>query len=140
MGVRGQRELVRKCLVRSLSFLSFLGLPLARSHTISLHGDHETLQMSKQDQILTCVYCFCKNRGRIVHDRITKAPKLNCRNWECGVILPVRAGDDSSTVAVDGTTASNTRNLASSFGALVPVPMVHPAQGLEGKKPWTLFG
>ncbi|PWY82965.1 phospholipase D/nuclease [Aspergillus heteromorphus CBS 117.55] len=27
--------------------------------------------------------------GRIIQDRKTKTPKLNCRNWECGVIVPV---------------------------------------------------
>lgn len=27
--------------------------------------------------------------GRLVKDRKTKQPKLNCRNWECGVIVPV---------------------------------------------------
>lgn len=27
--------------------------------------------------------------GRLVKDRETKQPKLNCRNWECGVIVPV---------------------------------------------------
>ncbi|KAL4941455.1 hypothetical protein BDV06DRAFT_194538 [Aspergillus oleicola] len=27
--------------------------------------------------------------GRLVTDRTTKRPKLNCRNWECGVVVPV---------------------------------------------------
>ncbi|KAI9036666.1 uncharacterized protein KD926_001561 [Aspergillus affinis] len=27
--------------------------------------------------------------GRLVQDRSTKEPKLNCRNWECGVLVPV---------------------------------------------------
>ncbi|PLB49439.1 putative tyrosyl-DNA phosphodiesterase [Aspergillus steynii IBT 23096] len=27
--------------------------------------------------------------GRLVQDRSTKQPKLNCRNWECGVLVPI---------------------------------------------------
>lgn len=32
---------------------------------------------------------FSKTRGKLILDRTTKAPKLNLRNWECGVLVPV---------------------------------------------------
>ncbi|KAK2778556.1 hypothetical protein FQN53_001755 [Emmonsiellopsis sp. PD_33] len=31
--------------------------------------------------------------GRLVLDRKSSRPRLNCRNWECGVVLPIRLGD-----------------------------------------------
>ena len=31
------------------------------------------------------------SRGRLVKDRATGKPKLTCRNWECGVLVPTEA-------------------------------------------------
>ena len=62
--------------------------------------------------------------GKLTFDRSTKRPKLNCRNWECGVIVPVSrvGGSKGGLKMFDGT---------------VPVPMQIPAPELnEDRKPW----
>ncbi|KAI1115026.1 tyrosyl-DNA phosphodiesterase-domain-containing protein [Nemania sp. NC0429] len=64
--------------------------------------------------------------GRLVKDRASGQPKLNCRNWECGVLIPV--GDEEAVNAGLGA-----------FEKKVPVPMVVPgeAYGKTGnKQPW----
>ncbi|KIX06407.1 uncharacterized protein Z518_04383 [Rhinocladiella mackenziei CBS 650.93] len=72
--------------------------------------------------------------GRLVQDRSTKEPRLNCRNWECGVIIPV----DSRSPNIRAPNGTDAGNLAM-FDHLVPVPMKYPAETFEGKKPWTTF-
>lgn len=64
-------------------------------------------------------------RGRLVKDRASGQPKLNCRNWECGVLIPV-----SGEAVGSGLGA---------FEKKIPVPMVVPgeAYGKAGtKRPW----
>ena len=94
------------------------------------------------------------NRGRIVKDRATGQPKLNCRNWECGVLVPVTlvsAGDseiqggneDGKVVQADDDKVSQESTLPSMviFRDIVPVPMKLPAQQLgEGREPWFFMG
>ena len=63
--------------------------------------------------------------GKLVKDRVTKEPKLNCRNWECGVLVPARR----SIPAIDG------RDLKC-FETSVPVPMQVPGEPYGDKKPW----
>ena len=58
-------------------------------------------------------------------DRATKEPKLNCRNWECGVLVPVRR-----SVPDIGEGDLN------QFEDIVPVPMQAPGDVYGGKKPW----
>ncbi|OKL56771.1 hypothetical protein UA08_07925 [Talaromyces atroroseus] len=89
--------------------------------------------------------------GRIVHDRTRKAPKLNCRNWECGVLVPVdvdlsSSSSSSSSHRLGEVKEDNDENqgkeeekdiLAHVFGATVPVPMRVPAPPLGAElKPW----
>ena len=38
--------------------------------------------------------------GKIVYDKRAKQYKINCRNWECGVLLPVPAGKLQTTRAL----------------------------------------
>ncbi|KAF4628738.1 hypothetical protein G7Y89_g9417 [Cudoniella acicularis] len=66
--------------------------------------------------------------GRLVKDQKTKKPKLNCRNWECGVIVPITANESSG----------NQESPASMdvFGSRVPVPMTVPGKEYEGRRPW----
>ncbi|KAI0480804.1 phospholipase D/nuclease [Xylariaceae sp. FL0804] len=69
--------------------------------------------------------------GRLVKDKATGQPKLNCRNWECGVLIPAPAKGHVE----DGTQVLD----LSVFEGTVPVPMEVPAEayGAEGsKKPW----
>lgn len=105
-------------------------------------------------------------RGRLVFDRTTKQPKLNCRNWECGVVVPVlkekkkSEGPNSTTESetddetethqqtVKGKGVESGANskakeestgLLDIFIATVPVPMRLPGQKYGGsgpKKPW----
>ncbi|KAJ4542180.1 hypothetical protein HRR83_004189 [Exophiala dermatitidis] len=73
--------------------------------------------------------------GRLVQDKATKQPKLNCRNWECGVIIPLVAEgkvDPDNGKSNSGHTAG-----LEMFDHLVPVPMRYPGERFEGKKPWT---
>ncbi|KAB5558681.1 tyrosyl-DNA phosphodiesterase-domain-containing protein [Coniochaeta sp. 2T2.1] len=53
--------------------------------------------------------------GRLVKDKASGGPKITCRNWECGVVLPV---DDRQARRDDG--------LLGMFEGTVPVPMQLP--------------
>ncbi|KAJ5570241.1 uncharacterized protein N7459_009671 [Penicillium hispanicum] len=85
--------------------------------------------------------------GRIVKDRATGQPKLNCRNWECGVLVPVTDGQDvkaaSGSHGDEGVRAEADDELQSIsspseiFRDIVPVPMKLPARSLgAGREPW----
>ncbi|KAL8907861.1 MAG: hypothetical protein Q9171_005686 [Xanthocarpia ochracea] len=85
--------------------------------------------------------------GRLVKDRQTKQPKLNCRNWECGVIVPLR-----TAMAIVGEGVSSTSTVEDvkghvgkgndetcglkAFERLIPVPMEYPGQDYGDGKPW----
>ncbi|KAK1835229.1 hypothetical protein QBC39DRAFT_388923 [Podospora conica] len=67
--------------------------------------------------------------GRLTMDRSTHAPKMTCRNWECGVL--VKAGEHGSS--------NGSANSLGMFEGVVPVPMQLPALPLakEGDRmPW----
>ncbi|OCT53892.1 putative tyrosyl-DNA phosphodiesterase [Cladophialophora carrionii] len=70
--------------------------------------------------------------GRLVQDKATKEPRLNCRNWECGVVIPVPAKSSDARES-----SSDDAGLAS-FADYVPVPMRYPSESMETKKPWTM--
>ncbi|KAL3458664.1 tyrosyl-DNA phosphodiesterase-domain-containing protein [Aspergillus heterothallicus] len=89
--------------------------------------------------------------GRLVQDRSTKQPKLNCRNWECGVIVPVvrsNSATDSGTENNDFRDArlggvkrmnkvEENEHLLDVFTGTVPVPMRVPGPRYEGpREPW----
>lgn len=56
---------------------------------------------------------------------MTKKPKLNCRNWECGVLVPARLYVPAIQLA-DLT----------KFGTVVPVPIQVPGEAYGDRKPW----
>ncbi|RYC59815.1 hypothetical protein CHU98_g6380 [Xylaria longipes] len=63
--------------------------------------------------------------GRLVKDRASGQPKLNCRNWECGVLIPI-----------EGETAKLGWE---AFENKIPVPMVVPGEAYgktNSKRPW----
>lgn len=62
------------------------------------------------------------NRGRLVKDRGSGKLKITCRNWECGVVLPVDGGREQS----------DTWRI---FDKTVPVPMEVPGAPLAEKGP-----
>lgn len=74
-------------------------------------------------------------------DRDTNKPKLNARNWECGVVIPVDS--TTSTSSPNGASVRGTRWEAETLkevfnGGVVPIPMELPGlpyQNLE-RRPW----
>ncbi|KAI2776448.1 phospholipase D/nuclease [Daldinia loculata] len=69
--------------------------------------------------------------GRLVKERGTSNPKLTCRNWECGVIVPISPRDPSK----DGSRPSS----VSDFNDTIPVPMNIPGEAygdIKSKRPW----
>ncbi|KAL2844650.1 phospholipase D/nuclease [Aspergillus pseudodeflectus] len=90
--------------------------------------------------------------GRLIQDRSTKQPKLNCRNWECGVIVPVikqkptttnaeritnTSAEGSSSKQVKGSGVEENTRLLDIFAGTVPVPMRVPGPRFDRtRKPW----
>ncbi|RYO87862.1 hypothetical protein DL766_005944 [Monosporascus sp. MC13-8B] len=71
--------------------------------------------------------------GRLVKDKATGKPKLTCRNWECGVLVPVQ--DHGRTIA-EGRSSPGSLSI---FQDTIPIPMEVPgeAYGMSGtKRPW----
>ncbi|KAI9797749.1 MAG: hypothetical protein M1835_006921 [Candelina submexicana] len=62
--------------------------------------------------------------GRLSQDKVSKGPKLVCRNWECGVLVPIPASDVKQPVGME------------SFQNSVPVPMQTPGREYGTSKPW----
>lgn len=86
-------------------------------------------------------------RGRLVKDKITKQPKLNIRNWECGVVIPVMQARSSSMSSKEVDDRENAVHGGSAgfnagrpgmeiFDGRVPVPMVVPGEEYGTKRPW----
>jgi hypothetical protein len=83
-------------------------------------------------------------RGKLVYDRTNKSPKLNCRNWECGVLIPVdMPKPEGRTLSGDDPIIAMPLPFEMAFegkggGVSIPVPMKIPGQRLvdTGKSPW----
>lgn len=87
-------------------------------------------------------------RGRLVKDKTTKQPKLNIRNWECGVVIPVMRAQTASASSKKGVDDRENAVYGRSegfgidppsmevFDGLVPVPMVVPGEEYGTKRPW----
>lgn len=74
-------------------------------------------------------------RGRLSRDKSTGGIKMNCRNWECGVIIPV---PESKAKTVDKTRASADMAM---FAGTVPVPMQVPGPAYASNdQPWLYPG
>ncbi|KAI4124280.1 MAG: hypothetical protein LQ338_004900 [Usnochroma carphineum] len=72
--------------------------------------------------------------GKLVKDRKEKQPKLNCRNWECGVVLPLRLA--AATSEGSATTEPEEGRSLAAFERLIPVPFEYPAEGYAERTPW----
>ncbi|KAH8683045.1 tyrosyl-DNA phosphodiesterase-domain-containing protein [Tricladium varicosporioides] len=70
--------------------------------------------------------------GRLVKDRTTKQPKLNCPNWECGIIFPIPTHNGANGLSgqEEGPAGMDV------FNNHVPVPLVIPGADYAGRKPW----
>lgn len=82
---------------------------------------------------LADVYTSC--RGRLVQDKTTKSPKLNCRNWECGVVVPVPVEGEAEDMKSSADYSSGEDGLIA-LSRVVPVPMKYPGESFDGRKPW----
>ncbi|KAK4085664.1 uncharacterized protein Triagg1_654 [Trichoderma aggressivum f. europaeum] len=72
-------------------------------------------------------------RGRLSRDKSTGGIKMNCRNWECGVVIPV-----PESKSVDKTRASGDMAM---FAGTVPVPMQVPGPAYASNdQPWLYPG
>ncbi|KAA8913161.1 tyrosyl-DNA phosphodiesterase domain protein [Sphaerosporella brunnea] len=73
--------------------------------------------------------------GRLVLDRATKSPKINCKNWECGVIIPVPAENLGRKLSGEPVEQKGPPEMTV-FRGVVPVPMKTPGEPLGDKQPW----
>lgn len=81
--------------------------------------------------------------GRLTKNKSTKQVKLYCRNWECGVVIPVNRSTASLSQNIDtpATTPQQTAqdhdiDLDSVFKGVVPVPMDFPGVVYGQDRPW----
>ena len=74
-------------------------------------------------------------RGHLSRDRSTKQPKLNCRNWECGVIIPIPATRADLTSCLAEPAQKRSVPSLSIFEGVVPVPMV-AGDEYGRRRPW----
>lgn len=79
--------------------------------------------------------------GKLSKDRLSKAPKLNCRNWECGVLIPMRLAQQDGIEKVDKESSNpedHTRQNSGvrEFEGRIPVPMQYPGEEYGIRRPW----
>lgn len=65
--------------------------------------------------------------GRVTIDKTRKETKINCKNWECGVVMPVLLDDD-----FDGMDVPPMEVFEKHFS----LPFEYPGEGYDGKEPW----
>jgi hypothetical protein len=73
------------------------------------------------------------NRGRLVQDKVTKQPRLTCRNWECGVVIPLLVSEELSSVS---EMVSRPPSGLEIFDRKILVPMREPARPMQANRPW----
>lgn len=91
-------------------------------------------------------YLMIPNRGRLSQDRTTKEPKLNCRNWECGVVIPVvdrspatveQGKDSQPSLGLSADSHTGAVDIEDIFQGTIPVPMQVPGRVYgAGVRPW----
>lgn len=97
--------------------------PLAQALVVNFASEKKGCQ-NKADGSVTLP------RGRLVKDSKSGKPKMACRNWECGVVLPVPSQPSS-------TDHDNNDDLDALFSSAVPVPMVSPGREYgPNEEPW----
>lgn len=84
--------------------------------------------------------------GKFTMDKQKKELKITCRNWECGVLLPVRKEEDVTHKEPDGSQGSaSTVSEAGDkiealsmdvFDDLLPVPFQYPGEEYGDRQPW----
>jgi hypothetical protein len=68
----------------------------------------------------------------LVKDTKTGKPKMSCRNWECGVVIPVVTTCKDAELDREKQEA-----LEAIFGSTVPIPMKAPGRPYRpDEEPW----
>jgi hypothetical protein len=70
-----------------------------------------------------------------VKDNTTKTPKINIRNWECGVVIPVPSSMLPADRQIDHEALADGPGM-SVFDGILPIPMVAPGEEYKGRRPW----
>lgn len=121
-GPKFPKQLMRDYLSSRIGLLSHNKLLLVR-------GEH--LAESEKKQPIAWAYTGSANLsesawGKVVQDRSKGHPlKINCRNWECGVVFPVMidsVGEGVPSIDV--------------FRASIDVPFEYPGKEYSGRQPW----
>ncbi|CZR59989.1 uncharacterized protein PAC_09884 [Phialocephala subalpina] len=81
-----------------------------------------------------CTPASAQRRGKLVKDRTSKQPKLNCRNWECGVLVSA-SGSTLTRKPSEGEEGGQSLGMEV-FDGVVPVPMLTPGEPYGARKPW----
>jgi hypothetical protein len=68
--------------------------------------------------------------GKLVYDRKEKKWKLNCKNWECGVLLPASTEGASTEAGKNGVVNMEV------FKDVVEPPFMYPGIEYEDREPW----
>ncbi|KAM0722210.1 hypothetical protein Q7P37_001651 [Cladosporium fusiforme] len=68
--------------------------------------------------------------GKLVYDRKEKKWKMNCRNWECGVLLPASTEGVAEEAGNDGIVGMEV------FKDLVEPPFMYPGLEYDDREPW----
>ncbi|KAG6991123.1 hypothetical protein G7Y79_00057g091050 [Physcia stellaris] len=125
------KELLRDCKSVRNGMLMHNKMIFVRHHT--------TTDTSKDWAYVGSANCSESAWGRLVKGPNPKSPKLNCCNWECGVIVPLRrmTADATRMVAAwECRSEDGGRRGLEMFEGKVPVPMQYPGELYGGKAPW----
>lgn len=83
-------------------------------------------------------------RGKLTKDKMSTGPKhINCRNWECGVIVSIESssagisnGDNPASLALKKHEGEQSYPSMHVFDGKIPVPMEIPGEGYGAQEPW----
>jgi len=103
------------------------------SHNKVLYARGKQVDTGGNERPIAWVYIGSSNMsesawGKVTFDRSRKEPKIGCRNWECGVLLPV-----SSNVLDKLETPEIPMDV---FKGIVDVPFKYPGDKYRGRDPW----
>jgi len=104
------------------------------SHNKIIYARGKKVTADGNERHIAWVYMGSSNMsesawGKVTFDRSRKEPKIGCRNWECGVLLPVSAEVLEKTSGADIPTMEV-------FKGLVDVPFKLPGEEYRGRDPW----
>jgi hypothetical protein len=103
---------------------------------------HTNLQMLAFKGLIFQALTTVSIRGTLRLEKTTKQLKLDARNWECGVIVPVYgptiAAPHSQSKSRQRAYVEENDSLDAVFGGIVPVPMITPGEEYGNKKPWVM--